>query len=303
MLFYVDMTRQLQWIRSTDAGQTWQAQPLLDPSIWPLADTPNAPVAAATSVNLTADNSASVFYVSGGQLVQSIVTDMNWLPYSLVEPAVSSNVTTTNITAPFRQSERETQDIKIGASVGASVGVLIIAALIICFIFRSKRVVIPNIERPESIGECKGSESSFSGKAELHGQSAQLFELDHDPECQLLHQLQLIRMYELRGEIPVELQNSEARRPELDHTLCKCELDASVMCELPTAAEKEEGMSIAESSKEKGKDKEVAVSVKELPSWSWEILRREKEVQEKGGDGLDLEKAETTRGKDKETSD
>jgi hypothetical protein len=274
MLFYVDMTRQLQFVRSTDGGQTWQVQPPQDPSIWPLADTPNAPVAAATSVNAS-DNSASVFYISNGQFVQSIITDYNWLPYSIVQPVMVSN-TTTNITAPFRSSEKDTKGIKIGASFGA-IAVLFIVVIVVWF-FSRKKQSIPSIERTESIGEWKESESGFGGKAELDGHPAEKFELDHDPECLLLHQLQLVRIYELKGEIPVELQNTEAPRPELDHTLCKCELDASVLCELPTSLEKEEGMSIAESSG-KGKGKEVVISVTELPSWSWAILRRQ--VQEK----------------------
>jgi hypothetical protein len=102
-------------------------------------------------------------------------------------------------------------------------------------------------------------------------------------------------MYELRGEIPVELQNFEAPRPELDHTLCKCELDASVLCELPTSYEKEEIMSSTEYSG-KGKEKEMMVQVKELveevkqlPTWSWDILRRLREEQELGLHELDLE--------------
>ncbi|KUJ11400.1 uncharacterized protein LY89DRAFT_787002 [Mollisia scopiformis] len=287
MLFYIDTTRQLQWLRSTDGGGTWQAQPSMDTSIWPLGDTPNAPVAAATSINSTADNSASVFYTSNGTYVQAIMTNWNWVPYVVVQPVIASN-TTNNTTIPLRpMTRKDTKDIKIGASTGGSVGFLIIIATIAWLLLRKKKVV-PTPERPKSIGEWRGSESEFSGKAELHGQSAHICELDHDPECLLLHQLQLYRMYELKGDIPVELQDTEARRPELDHTLCKCELDASVTYELPTCLEKE--MSIAESS---GRGKEVAVSVKELPAWSWDILSRE--GKEKGDEEARLE----SRGKEK----
>lgn len=128
MLFYIDMTRQLQFIRSTDGGQTWQIQPLQEASIWPLADVPHSPVAATTAINAS-DFSSSVFYVSNGKFVQSTITDYNWAPYTIVQPVVRSN-TTTNITAPLRPFEKDTKAIKIGASIGSVAAFLIVAGLI-----------------------------------------------------------------------------------------------------------------------------------------------------------------------------
>lgn len=209
-------------------------------------------------------------------MIQSTMTNWVWSPYTVVKESIPSNTTTnTTTTAPIqRQGKKDSREIIIGVSTGVSVGLLLVAAIVAWCLSHRKRAP-PNITRHENIREWKGSESDFShsgGKAELPGQSAQLYELDHDPECMLLHQLQLIRMYELKGEIPVELKNCEAPRPELDHTLCKCELDASVMYELPASSDKEGRSSIAESSRsKKGKNKEVAVSIKEakeLPSWS-----------------------------------
>lgn len=245
------MTRQLQLIRSTDGGQTWKAQAPMETSIWPLADTPNAPVAAASSVNAS-DNSASVFYVSGGKVIQSVMTNYTWMPYTVVQAPLNI----TNFIAPFQGEDR---DVKIGASVG-SVGFLILVGIAFCVCrgIRRKRVI--ELEGGESGGSCESGEMGFSGKAELHGQSYDVTELDHDPECLLFHQLQLIRIQEMNGEIPVELQSSEVRA-ELDHSLCKCELDASMMYELPCGSLK-------------------AISVKELSSWT-----KEEKDEEMGGNG------------------
>lgn len=277
MMFYIDMTRQLQFIRSTDGGQTWQVQPLQDRSIWPLADVPNAPTAATAAINAS-DFSSSVFYLSSGNVIQTTITGYNWVPFTIAQPVVVSNIST-NLTAPIRSFEKDTKDVKIGASIGSVAGFLILAGLFWLF---SRKNSDP-IPKEESIREWAQSVSEFIGKAELDGQAAEKFELDHDPECQLLHQLQLYRMYELKGEIPVELQNTEARRPELDHTLCKCELDASVVHELPTVLEKDESMSaVLEKEESIAASSEEVVRTKELPSWSWAILKRQVEDVEKG---------------------
>ncbi|KAH9203175.1 hypothetical protein DL95DRAFT_419255, partial [Leptodontidium sp. 2 PMI_412] len=197
MIFYIDSTRQLRWIWSSDGGSNWRPQPPMETSTWPLADTPNASVAAATSINAT-NQTASVFYISGGQMVQSIMTDWSFAPYTVVKAVPSSNTTTTTTAAtPIQSHEKDTNNkkITIGGSIGASVGFLIVVAIVAWLLSHRKRA-IPNTPRPERIGEWKGSESGFgysAGKAELPGESAQLHELDHDPECMLLHQLQPIR--------------------------------------------------------------------------------------------------------------
>jgi hypothetical protein len=281
------MDRQLQYVRSTDGGQTWSPQPRMDATVWPLADQPNAPLAAATSVNAS-DNSASIYYTSGRKLIQATITNTTWLPFSLVEaPAAKSNTTALTTATPHPGS---TSNIKIGAAVGASFVVSVAIVAILVWRFHRKKRVVAATEKPDSIYELRGQESSsceYTGKPELHGEPANITELDHDPECLLLHQLQQIRHYELRAGIPVELQNSEARRPELDGALCRCELDASVRYELPTCSETEDGVAVCPTStnescesSRKGKEKEVVAPAKELPSWSWENLRRETEEQE-----------------------
>ena len=131
-------------------------------------------------------------------------------------------------------------------------------------------------------------------------------ELDHDPECVLLHQLALIRRFECEAGIPVEIEGKEKERPELDGCTCRCEMDAAVVCELPGGGEEKEcggglGLGLrrtelgeSSESKEsgwsvrsgKGKTREVTVIVKEVPSWAWGIPRREKtKLETKEGKG------------------
>lgn len=111
-------------------------------------------------------------------------------------------------------------------------------------------------------------------------------ELDHDPECLLLHQLQQVRLHELRAGIPVELQSSEARIFELDGVFCGCELDHDVRYELPspTCLEKESGVATTNPTREACESSEGGQteedSRKELPSWSWGVLREEKKEME-----------------------
>lgn len=237
-------------------------------------------------------------------MIQSVMTDYSWRnPYTVVDAVVSSNITIpTNPPAPIQPAPKDTKTVKIAASTAASAAFLFIVAIVAWCMLRKKKVV-PNIESHGN-SDWKGSESDFSGKPELDGHALYIHELDHDPECMLLHQLQLIRMYELRGEIPVEIEGCEVGRFELDHTLCKCEMDAAIVCELPAWIEKEdekekeerrEGEPIAECSEnDNGKVKEVVVEeAKELPTWSWDILKREKKdlgsEVEAGGRQLRLE--------------
>src|SRR6187402_581857 len=85
-IFYIDTNRQLQFLRSVDGGQSWSVQQPMESSSWPLADEPNAPITAATSINAT-DDTTSVYYNSGQKLVQVRMTNSTWLPYSFVEAA------------------------------------------------------------------------------------------------------------------------------------------------------------------------------------------------------------------------
>lgn len=194
------------------------------------------------------------------------------------------------------------QKIKIGASVaGASVFVFVFFVVTLV-VYRKRKRPQPQEVIPE---RKKSEDSEFTGKPELSGES-ELRELDHDPECLLLHQLQRIRCYEMRAPIP----------SELDGSLCRCEMDATVRYELPgfrevkelesgfeketgfdkdnetkkdkesnepsqakeAAEKKEESESnAAPQPKEAGEKKNVQ---QELPIWGWAVLKREKLEQE-----------------------
>lgn len=305
MLFYIDTTRQLQYVRSTDAGLSWQVQPIEQTRIWPLADEASASLSAETSINAT-DPTMSVFYASGGKTIQAKMYDAVWATDYVA------------VALPPKDTKKKTT---IGASAGAGVAFVLLAGLAGWFVRRRWR----------SAGSISSSEGDFKKwnhsdpgaanyKAELHNDSTQMHELDHDPECLLLHQLQAHRMYEARGEIPVEIEGQRCTggRFELDHTLCKCELDAAPLCELPTFCEKIDSSSDSNSTssssesrksnevvaepiaKDKGKAKETGEdgagfslknAVVQLPMWSWAILRREVDENGKGLD-LDLEKGD-----------
>ncbi|KAK0116429.1 hypothetical protein ONS95_013447 [Cadophora gregata] len=291
MLFYIDTNRQLQWVWSNDGAQTWHAQPLMETSTWPLADTPNAPVAATTSVNAS-DNSASVFYISNGKMIQSVMTNWSWAPYSIVQAPLPSNITEI-ISRP-----NNSRTITIGASTGVSVGFLIVVAVAAWYIKRRKQALqraALEYSNSESRDSWKENEFAYQGgKAELSGLPSPRSELDHDPDCKLLHQLQVQRMYEATGIVPAELQNCETKALELDHTHCKYELDASLVCELPAGRDDEKRdseINSSETQKREGSESHVSVKEgKELPHWSWDILRRERKKQDSGTESLDLER-------------
>jgi len=233
-----------------DGGQTWSHQPGQDVSLWPLADQPSAPIAAATSQNAstsnnTADQTASIFYTSGQKLVQVTMTNYEWMPYSIVEASVviPSN-TTSNATATLHlNSNREkVKKIKIGAATGGSIVFLLIITLVGWCIYRKKSQVknSTNSDSTANLNRPASNNFGYGGKPELDGKAFTLSELDHDPECKLLHQLALIRQYELTAGIPTELENSERPRPELDG-LCRCEMDASVAYELESPISEMDG--------------------------------------------------------------
>ena len=242
-IFYIDATSHLQFLRSTDGGTSWSLQPPMDISAWPLADSPHAQLTAAASFNKS-DFSAYVYYRSGGRLVQARMKDALW--EDAVEVRAKPNGTfigannVPGLNSPTR-NESKTK-VKIGAGVGGAVGFLI-ALVVILLYFRRRRTAGKSsggIEKPDSIYDIKentSSEYGFPGmrKAELSGLPSQRMELDHDPECGLLHQLQARRLGELRGVVPVEMEG-DGNRGEVGAGLCSCELDAGrereVVCEL-----------------------------------------------------------------------
>lgn len=312
MLVYIDSTRQLQYVRSTDSGLTWQVQPREKATIWPLADEASASISAASSINAS-DSSMSAFYTSGGQIVQAKMTNAKWdTDYAAVALPL----------LPSKDMKKTT----IGASAGAGIALVLLLGSMGWYIRRRRRSALSATSSGDSLKKWNHTDPGMPNyKAELHNESYQIHELDHDPECMLLHQLQAYRMYEATGVIPVEIEGKicTGGRYELDHTLCKCELDAAPLCELPTFCEKDSerdsdscstlsknssrsGGSTSESKTgSKGKEKEATVSVSEventgfslrnavvqLPMWSWAILRRELDENGKGLE-LDLEKGE-----------
>jgi hypothetical protein len=204
--------------------------------------------------------------------------------------------------------------IKIGAGVGSAVAFLLLSG-IVWLRFIRKRQRDSTSTKEDSIYSFKGDDKGQPGivvKAELDGEGKTITELDHDPDCQLLHQLAKYRQYEVEGEIPVELQNSEAIRPELDG-LCKCELDASVTYELESPSfERNDGdilsktisgtsTTLSGGSDRKEKGKEMTATANEIPAWAWQILMSEKGKRERDGvervdKGGNDQKGETKQG-------
>ncbi len=230
-IFYIDTNRQLQFMRSADGGVSWSLQPQELANSWPLADEPNGPVAGATSINAS-DFSAYVYYISGKKIIQARIKDSDWLPASNIDGSAMTNSTsnadgTLNTSSPTSQSETTTV-IKIGAAAGSSIfAVLILAVTLFCVHRKKKQFRSKTENRDESfVSKNESNEYGFTGKAELPGQPAHITELDHDPECLLLHQLQLRRLAELRAGVPVELAGKDVERGELDAGLCSCELDS-----------------------------------------------------------------------------
>ncbi|PVH77254.1 hypothetical protein DL98DRAFT_573896 [Cadophora sp. DSE1049] len=238
-LFYIDSTSHLQFLRSTDGGQSWSLQPQMDISAWPLADSPNAPLTASSSFNKT-DFSAYVYYHSGGKLVQAKIKDALWENAVPIQASPNGTFIGVNnvpgLNPPSRNNSSNLK-VKIGAGVGASVA-FVFALTIVIFVSlhrkKNLRKLGRGIEKPESIFEIKdnlSSEFGFSGmrKAELSGTPSKRAELDHDPECRLLHQLQARRLGELESDLGRE-------RGELDAGFCECELDGDggrePVCEL-----------------------------------------------------------------------
>jgi hypothetical protein len=295
-IFYIDMAKQLQFLRSDDNGQTWALQPRQPGSSWPLADYPNAPLTASISPNETY-NTASIFYQSNGTIVEAKTSNFSdtWSPAFTVAPLVF----------PIISGHKA---IKIGAGVGSAVAFLLLSG-IVWLRFIRKRQRDSTTPGEDSIYDFKRDEKEQPGiiiKAELDGEGKTITELDHDPDCQLLHQLAKYRQYEIEGEIPVELQNSEAIKPELEG-LCKCELDASVRYELESPSfEKNEvhilskttsgtSTTLSGGSGRKEKGKAMTATANEIPAWAWQILMSEKGKRERGVERID-KKGETKQG-------
>ncbi|KAH6696707.1 hypothetical protein BKA61DRAFT_682918 [Leptodontidium sp. MPI-SDFR-AT-0119] len=240
-IFYIDSTSHLQFMRSTDGGTSWSLQPQMDLSSWPLADTPNAPLAASSSFNTT-DASAYIYYQSGGKVIQARIRNALWEPAQAVQaPPNGTFISPNNVPSPDTSNTKNSSDatlkIKIGAGTGVGIAFLLVLAVLGCHFRRARiaarRATATAIEKPDSIfgvGDNGSSECGFTGKAELSGRPTERVELDHDPECQLLHQLQARRLGELRGVVPWELEGGvrcAVQRGELDAGLCTCtcELD------------------------------------------------------------------------------
>lgn len=245
-LFYIDSSRHLQFMRSTDGGQKWSLQPSADVSAWPLADVADAPIAAAVSSNVS-DPSAYVYYASGRRLVQVRIMgdaeNTNWLPaigVEHVEGKANGTDGGPGVVTAMRSEGKGMMIVKIGAGTGAAVLVLLVLSSAIIFCHRRKKRLARErraIKKEDSIfgfEENDPGHFGFVGKAELSGLPSERSELDHDPACLLLHQLQTKRLAELRAGIPGEL-GGRAVEPvvgELDASLCRCELDARGVCEL-----------------------------------------------------------------------
>ncbi|KAG4436719.1 hypothetical protein IFR05_007802 [Cadophora sp. M221] len=225
-IFYIDTNRQLQFMSSADGGTSWSLQPQELPTVWPLADEPNGPIAAAASIN-TSDFSAYVYYNSGKRLVQAKIEGSTWQPIAVVESVPTLSGGAPNPSTPNHDKKNATA-IKAGAGTSAAVIFVIVVGVAAWCLRRKNRPLRSEIDKPDGIFGREPSERGFTGKAELPGQPANITELDHDPECLLLHQLQLRRLGELRAGIPGELAGKDIERRELDAGLCRYELDGKM---------------------------------------------------------------------------
>ncbi|KAG4433043.1 hypothetical protein IFR05_011482 [Cadophora sp. M221] len=235
-IFYIDSTSRLQFMRSTDSGTTWSLQPQMDLSSWPLADTPNAPLAASSSFNIS-DGSAYIYYQSGGKIIQARIRNALWETAQAVQaPPNGTFISPNNVPSPDtpkdenKSADGATLKIRIGAGIGVGVAALLVLATLGCHFRRARiaarRARAHEIEKPDSIfggGDDVSSECGFgfTGKAELSGRPTERVELDHDPDCRLLHQLQAARLGELGGVVPWELEGG-VQRGELDAGLVLC---------------------------------------------------------------------------------
>ncbi|KAL2069522.1 hypothetical protein VTL71DRAFT_14201 [Oculimacula yallundae] len=238
MGFYVDNNSTLQLIRDQD-GKNWFPEPQQNKTCWPKAVSPNAPIAAVASRNIS-DKSAYVYYRSGQSIVQAHIVDQDWQAAIRIH-----GLPPTPQQAQQHEFERR---VRIGAGSGVSAAVVVIITLTTFALhqrkIRARKAKARNIKKQDSI---YGFDDSVPGenrfKAELNGEPAQIMELDHDPECLLLHQLQARRLVELRGGIPREIDGEEMGRGELnvDNQVremyagpftCTCELDGRVIYEM-----------------------------------------------------------------------
>jgi len=281
-VFYIDTRRQLQMIRSTN-GQNWTAQSRMDSTRWPLADEPNSRIAAVISHNKS-DSSAYVYYTSGQKLIQARMMNNTWLPFTEVhKPAPPVNAT---VTEP-PQKKSNNRAITIAAATCGAVVFMLIVLIVVWRVYRRRQMAAAAEDIDDTKDQDSGDSSNldYSGKAELHGES-DINELDHDPECLLLHQLQIIRHHELVAGVPVEI----------DGTLCHCELGENSRYEMPgcigakeldcgfecpqTVGENTQETSIDNPKDQVSVESNARAPVNKLPNWSWDILRRQREEME-----------------------
>lgn len=226
MLFYIDNNRQLQFLQSNDTGRSWTLQPRMNSSVWPLADDPNATLGGAVSIGTP--NTAWLMYTSGSNLVQVKMINNDWQPAAVVQAPPANSTIPAVIPKNPHKITLQVKAIIIVTFVGSSAFLAMILGSICWHRRKAKR---NNFERLESTADSTGDarDSAHYEKPELEG-SSDIKELDHDPECLLLHQLQKIRHFELRAPIPAEL----------DGTLCRCEPGASVRYEMDAGLERAE---------------------------------------------------------------
>jgi hypothetical protein len=289
------MNRHLQFVLSTDTQESWTVQPQQNTSKWPLADAPNAPLSGTASSNST-DFSIYLHYFSGQKMIQVRMSDYNWQPFSIVGPPDNKTVPangTANLN-PNSDSPLKLKPVEIAAVILGSIGFLASLFIVGMYFDRKKDNNTAKSMIDSTIGRENAASIStpYIGKAELHGED-DIIELDHDPGCLLLHQLQLRRKHELGAPIPVEL----------DSSLCQCELsttvryelDATERYEMPAWSEKLEEQELSRVSAEEWTAKLEArannigsTPVEEhssslgvegdlvLPIWSWAMATKEK---------------------------
>ncbi|KAH7411486.1 hypothetical protein BKA64DRAFT_382429 [Cadophora sp. MPI-SDFR-AT-0126] len=272
-IFYIDSTSHLQFLRSTNGGESWSLQPQMDLSAWPLADSPNAPLTAVASFNKS-DFSAYVYYRSGGKLVQAKIKDALWEDAVPVQaPPNGTFIASNNVPGLNSPSGSNSSrlNLKIGAGVGAA-AVFVLVLAIATFLLRRKRHLRNlegGIEKRDSIFESKDNSSSeygFSGmcKAELCGVPSGRVELDHDPECKLLHQLQVRRLGELESDLGRERRELEGDGGRERDVVCELASPVSELGDERWERERKENIDAVVADKENGEKCENGGVVSEL---------------------------------------
>lgn len=133
-LFYIGTDHSLHQVNTFNNWQTWTLAPSQNTDIWPLADQSNAPF---TLTNNSAGTTLSIFYVSGGMLVQVVSAGGVWQGAVRVFPVAyisSSALISTNSTIPAdplqtASAKGRSHGTVLGLGMGVGLGLPVVGVL------------------------------------------------------------------------------------------------------------------------------------------------------------------------------